>query len=96
MTALEFRQSPERVAAWRDLLANNQIVAQIIVMLRDEKPSAAVPPGTDAIERVHVLGKLEQHETDVDLLLSAAEPLPPEPVEERALYGADPSQFQTK
>lgn len=93
MTALEFRSSPERVAAFRELLSNNPTLAQAIVVLRDEKPSAAVPSGSDAIECARTLGKLEQHEADLDTLLSLAEPAPIAPSEEEQTWGIDKNKF---
>jgi hypothetical protein len=95
MLALDFRRSPERVAAFRELL-QNPIFADAIVVLKDEKPSAAVPSGTDAYERAAALGRIEQHENSINLLLSLAEPLPPELPEEQATFGVDLSQFQHK
>jgi hypothetical protein len=94
MLAIDFRRSPERVAAFRDLL-QNPIFAEAIVVLKDEKPSAAVPPGADAYERSAALGRIEQHENSVNLLLSLAESLPPEPTEELPNFGVDLSQFKT-
>lgn len=84
--------------AWRELLTSHPIVAEVLVCLKDEKPSAAVPSGSDALDRAAALAKIEQHEKDVDILLSLAEPLPVEPVEEEPTFGVDKSQFlpQTK
>jgi hypothetical protein len=96
MIAVDFRKSAERVSAWREMLATNPIVAEVLVVLRDEKPSAAVAPGADGLDRAAALARLEQHERDYDLLLSLAEPAPPEPDEdERANFGVDLKQFQT-
>lgn len=81
MTADRFRSNPERVAAFRELL-NNPILAEAIVVLKDEKPSASVDNGADALDRAAALARLEQHDADVNLLLSLAEPLPAEPKEE--------------
>jgi hypothetical protein len=94
MTATEFRSSPERVAAWRDLL-NNSLVANAIVCLRDERPSATVEAGSDALDRAAALARLEQHEADYNLLLSLAEPLPLEPTEDEMTFGVDKSKFQS-
>lgn len=95
MTGVDFRKSEERVAAWRKLLSENPIVAQVLVVLQDEKPSATVPLGSDAFERSAALGRLEQHDADYNLLLSLAEPLPPEPEQdESATFGVDVSKFQ--
>lgn len=95
MTAFEFRRNADLVAGWRELLATNPVVAHVMVVLKDEKPSATVPPGSDALDRAAALAKLEQHELDVDLLLSLAEPLPPELPEEQANFGVDISKFKT-
>lgn len=94
MLSIDFRRNAELVAGWRDLLANNPVVAQVLVVLKDEKPSAAVPPGSDALDRAAALAKLEQHDFDVNLLLSLAEPLPPEPTEEEPTWGIRKDQFQ--
>jgi hypothetical protein len=93
MTSFEFRQLPERVGAWRKLLSENPLVADAIVCLKDEKPSATVPPGSDALDRAAALAKLEQHDADVNLLLSLAEPLPPELPPEEELWGVDREKF---
>lgn len=92
MLAIDFRRSSERVAAFRELL-QNPIFAEAIVVLRDEKPSATVPAGADAYERSAALGRIEQHDNAIDLLLSLAESLPPEPREEETNWGIDPTAF---
>lgn len=92
MTSLQFRSSPERVGAFRELLQNSTF-AEAIVCLRDERPNPSVPAGSDALESVRALARLEQHDTDVNLLLSLAEPLPTEPVEEDETWGVDRSKF---
>lgn len=94
MTSDQFRSSPERVVAFRGLL-QNPVFAEAIVCLKDEKPLASVPPGADALDRAAALARLEQHELDVNLLLSLAEPLPPELPEEQANFGVDLSKFRT-
>jgi hypothetical protein len=93
MTADQFRSSTERVTEWRELLASNPLVAQVIVVLRDEKPSAIVAPGSDALDRAAALARLEQHETDVNLLLSLAEPLPVETPDEDPTWGLTQEQI---
>lgn len=94
MTDLVFRSSPERVSAFRELLSN-PILAEAIVCLKDSGPSPVVAQHADAIESVRVQSKLEQHEADVNLLLSLAEPLQVvEHVEEEATFGVDRSQFK--
>jgi hypothetical protein len=94
MLSLDFRKSPERVSAWRELLTNNPTVADVLVCLRDERPLATVPNGADALDRAAALARLEQHDTDYNLLLSLAEPLPPEPEQEEPTWGVDKSKFQ--
>lgn len=96
MLATDFRRNADLVAGWRELLATNPVVAHVMVCLKDERPLASVPPGADALDRAAALAKLEQHELDVDLLLSLAEPLPPELPPEEANFGVDLSKFQTQ
>lgn len=96
MIASDFRKNFDLVAGWRELLATHPVVAQVLVALKDEKPSAVVPSGTDALERAAALARLEQHDADVNLLLSLAEPAPTEPTEEVANFGVDLSQFQNQ
>lgn len=96
MLASDFRRNADLVAGWRELLATNPVVAHVMVVLKDEKPSAAVPPGADALDRAAALARLDQHETDVNLLLSLTEPLPPEIPEEVANFGVDLSKFKTQ
>jgi len=74
-------------------LLNDPILAQAIVCLKDERPDPAVPLSADAIASVRIQAKLEQHDADVNLLLSLAEPLPVEPPEEEPTYGIDKTKF---
>jgi hypothetical protein len=96
MTALDFRKSPERVSAWRELLTNNPTVAEVLVCLRDERPPTDVGNGADALASVRALAAVAQHDSDYNLLLSLAEPLPPEPEQEEPTWGVDKDRFQTK
>lgn len=90
MTAIEFRRSPERVTAWRELLASNPLVAQVLVVLQDEHPPTSAPMGTDALDRAAMLASVEQHKSDYNLLLSLAEMLPVEAPEEEMTWGQTP------
>lgn len=93
MLAVQFRATTERVTAFRELL-KNPIFLEAIVVLKDERPSAAVDQGADAIESVRVAAKVEQHEHAINLLLSLAEPMPVVPEsEEEPGFGVDRSQF---
>lgn len=94
MTSDQFRASSERVIAWRELLNTHPIVAEVLVCLKDSKPETGVPFGTDALDRAAALARLEQHDKDVDTLLSLAEPLEVPQVEEEPTFGVDRSQFQ--
>jgi hypothetical protein len=94
MTALQFRSSPERVTAFRDLL-NNPVFAQAIVCLKDERPPTNVGDGADALASVRALAAVAQHEADVNLLLSLAEPLPAEQPEPEPSWGVNRDQFLT-
>lgn len=94
MTSDQFRSSPERVGSFRELL-QNPTFAEAIVCLKDEKPPAAVLPGSDALDRAAALARLEQHDADVNLLLSLAEPIPPEPKEEEMTWQPPLKNIQT-
>jgi hypothetical protein len=87
MTADIFRSSAERVGRMRELL-QDPVFAAAIVCLQDERPSPVVARNADAIESVRVQSRLEQHDADVNLLLSLAEPpLIEEQPEEEPTWG---------
>jgi hypothetical protein len=92
MTAYEFRSSPERVGAMRELIQNS-VLAEAIVCLKDSRPPTKVPSGADGLDRAELLGRIQQHEADIDLLLSLAEPVLPQPEEEAPSWGVDERQF---
>jgi hypothetical protein len=92
MTSFDFRSSPERVGAMRELIQNT-VLAEAIVCLKDSRPPTKVPSGADGLDRAEILGRIQQHEADIDLLLSLAEPLPPEPAEEPPDWGVDETKF---
>lgn len=93
MTAETFRSNPVLVAEMRELL-NNSTLAQAIVVLKTESPIADVPYTADPIVSVRALEHVKEREATIDLLLSLAEPLRPQPREESATWGVDPSLFR--
>lgn len=92
MTAFQFRSSAERVGAMRDLITNT-VLAEAIVCLKDERPSGDAPDHADPIASVRLLSRQAQHDAVINLLMSLAEPLPQQPVEEPADWGVDASKF---
>jgi hypothetical protein len=93
MTAYSFKSSPERVGAMRELIENS-ILAEAIVCLRDERPSGDAPDHADALASVRLLSRQAGHDAVINLLLSLAEPVPPEPEEEAPNWGIDETKFK--
>jgi hypothetical protein len=93
MTAYQFRSSADRVGAMRELIQNSVLV-DAIVCLKDERPSGDAPDHADALASVRLLSRQAQHDAVINLLMSLAEPLPPEPVEEQPDWGVDATKFK--
>lgn len=92
MTSDQFRSSPERVGAMRELLQNS-ILADAIVCLKDESPSLDVPLNADALASVRTAAAKSAWDNCVNLFLSLSVPLPVEPPEEEPNWGVDKSRF---
>lgn len=92
MTAAEFRSSPVRVAAARELL-NDPTFATMLVVLRDERPDLDDSLAGDAVGSVRILNRAFGHDNAVNTLLSLAEPLPPEPEQPMETFGVPLSQL---
>jgi len=93
MTSFDFRSSPDRVGAMRELIQNT-VLAEAIVCLKDERPSGDAPDHADALASVRLLSRQAQHDAVINLLMSLAVPFTPPPVEEQANWGIDESKFK--
>ena len=74
---------------------NPTVLAQAIVAVQNEKPTQDAKDGDSEIVSVRRLSRIAQHDEVINLLLSCAEPMPPAPQEEPALFGVRPEEFQT-
>lgn len=94
MTSDQFRSSADRVGAMRELL-QNPVLAEAIVCLKDERPSADAVDSADPVVSVRLLSRAFQHDLVIALFLSLAEPIPTEQDDPPETFGVDLSQFQT-
>lgn len=79
----------------RDLITSS-VLAEAIVCLKDERPSGDAPDFADALASVRLLSRQAQHDAVINLLMSLAEPLPPEPMQEEPTWGVPRQNFQPK
>jgi len=98
MTTVEFRNNPVLVGAMKALLVGENgmpsVLAQAIVAVQNEKPPPTVIEGHPEIASVRRLSRIAGYEESLELLLSCAEPIPPQPQEEPATFGVRPEDYQ--
>ncbi len=69
------------------------VLAQAIVAIQNERPMFDAKDDDPEIVSVRRLSKSAQHDEVINLLLSLAEPLPPQREEESATFGVDREKF---
>jgi hypothetical protein len=98
LTVEEFRSNPVLVGAMREIVqgdgTNPTVLAQAIVAVQNEKPIYDAKDGDAEIVSVRRLSRIAQHDLVINLLLSCAEPMPPQTEEPPATFGVDPAQFK--
>jgi len=86
------------VGAMRELLRGDgtasTVLAQAIVAVQSQKPMLDATDADPEIVSVRRLSRIAQHDEVITLLLSCAEPLPAESVEEEATFGVRKEDFQ--
>src|SRR6266446_2413688 len=98
MTVTQFRSNPILVGAMRELLQGDgsvpTVLAQAIVAVQNEKPMFDADDLHPEIESVRRLSRIAQHEEVITLLLSCAEPMPEQQVDEEPTFGVRKQDFR--
>lgn len=72
---------------------NPSVLAQAIVAIQNERPMFDAKDSDPELVSVRRLSRIAQHDEVINLLLSCAEPLPPQVEEEPPTFGVDKEQF---